>query len=87
MAINQQGKVLCEWGNTPSGDKLLDFFVGEQPKSTSQFVGAAGIAFTADGYGNALSAASTHSIDVSAKGEILTGVRLDQLLWSKPKSQ
>lgn len=90
VAINEQGKVLREWGKglyqiphsiridpagniwtvdsassriikyTPNGDKLLDFSIGEQPKSTSQFVGAADIAFTADGhlfiadgYGNA----------------------------------
>ncbi|MFN0101499.1 MAG: 6-bladed beta-propeller [Bryobacteraceae bacterium] len=90
VAINEQGKVLREWGKglyqiphsiridpngniwtvdsassriikySPQGDKLLDFVVGEQPKSTSQFVGAADIAFTpdghlfiADGYGNA----------------------------------
>jgi DNA-binding beta-propeller fold protein YncE len=45
---------------SPQGKILLDFSVGEQPKSTSPFVGAADIAFTpdghlfiADGYGNA----------------------------------
>ena len=45
---------------TPQGKILLDFSVGEQPKSKSQFNGAADIAFTpdghlfiADGYGNA----------------------------------
>lgn len=45
---------------TPQGDKLLDFTVGEQPKTKSQFNGTADIAFAsdghlliADGYGNA----------------------------------
>lgn len=44
---------------TPQGQKLLDFTVGEQPKTKSQFNGTADIAFTpdghlfiADGYGN-----------------------------------
>lgn len=45
---------------TPKGEKLLDFVVGEQPKTKSQFNGTADIAFAsdghlfiADGYGNA----------------------------------
>lgn len=45
---------------TPQGKQLLDFTVGEQPKTTSQFNGTADIAFApdghlfiADGYGNA----------------------------------
>jgi streptogramin lyase len=45
---------------TPKGEKLLDFTVGEQPKTKSQFNGTADIAFApdghlfiADGYGNA----------------------------------
>ena len=45
---------------TPQGDKLLDFIVGEQPQTKSQFNGTADIAFApdghlfiADGYGNA----------------------------------
>jgi hypothetical protein len=89
VAINEQGKVLREWGKglyqiphsiridaagnvwtvdaassriikfSPKGETLLDFVVGEQPKTTSQFNGTADIAFTrdghlfiADGYGN-----------------------------------
>ena len=89
VAINEQGKVLREWGKglyqiphsiridakgniwtvdsassriikyTPQGGKLLDFSVGEQPQTKSQFNGTADIAFTpdghlfiADGYGN-----------------------------------
>ena len=108
VAINQQGKVLREWGKglyqiphsiridpagniwtvdsassriikyTPNGEKLLDFSVGEQPKSTSPFVGAADIAFTADGhlfiadgYGNA------RIVEYDAQGK-----RLRQ--WGKP---
>jgi DNA-binding beta-propeller fold protein YncE len=45
---------------TPQGKLLLDFSIGEQPKRSSPFVGAADIAFLpdghlliADGYGNA----------------------------------
>jgi streptogramin lyase len=45
---------------TPLGEKLLDFIVGEQPQTKSQFNGTADIAFAADGhlliadgYGNA----------------------------------
>ncbi|MBL8241419.1 MAG: SMP-30/gluconolactonase/LRE family protein [Bryobacterales bacterium] len=90
VAIDEQGKVLREWGKglyqiphsiridpagniwtvdaasssilkfTPKGEKLLDFAVGEQPQTKSQFNGTADIAFTtdghlliADGYGNA----------------------------------
>jgi DNA-binding beta-propeller fold protein YncE len=89
VAINEQGKVLREWGKglyeiphsiridpagnvwtvdaassriikySPKGETLLDFVVGEQPKTDSQFNGTADIAFTrdghlfiADGYGN-----------------------------------
>jgi len=108
VAINEQGKVLREWGKglyqiphsiridpsgniwtvdsassriikySPQGDKLLDFVVGEQPQTKSQFNGTADIAFSpdghlfiADGYGNA------RILEYDAKG-----TRLRQ--WGKP---
>lgn len=108
VAINEQGKVLREWGKdlyqiphsiridpagniwtvdasssriikySPQGDKLLDFVVGEQPQTKSQFNGTADIAFTpdghlfiADGYGNA------RILEYDAQGK-----RLRQ--WGKP---